>query len=133
MAIKNWIRPGVMLDLVLKHLFRKPATLNYPFEKFEMPDKFRAKLFFESEKCIGCMMCMKDCPSRAIVITKVRDKVFKADIDNGRCIYCSQCVLVCPKNALAATKEYELASVDRQSLKTVFDAKPETAAQPKAE
>ena len=117
------IRPGKMLKQVLQSIFKKPATLHYPMQKSPMPDKFRGKLVFHPEKCIGCKLCMKDCPSGAIEIVKVGEKNFEARIDLGKCIYCAQCVDTCPKKALEATKEFELASLDRGKLKVVFNAK----------
>jgi formate hydrogenlyase subunit 6/NADH:ubiquinone oxidoreductase subunit I len=109
--------PGKMLPFILKILAKKPATVLYPFVKVEMPENFRGKLKFEAEKCIGCKLCMRDCPSDAIHITKVGDKQFEAELDLDKCIYCGQCVDTCPKQALCATKEYELAGFDRKKLK----------------
>jgi formate hydrogenlyase subunit 6/NADH:ubiquinone oxidoreductase subunit I len=118
------IRPGRMIQQVLKSLFKKPATTRYPFVKFEMPANFRGKLKFYPEKCIGCKMCMLDCPSNAITIRKVADKVFEADIDLSKCIYCAQCVDSCPKKALESTGEFELAKLDRKHLKVTFRGGP---------
>ena len=116
------IRPGKMIKEVLGSLFKKPATTEYPFHKktLDVPARFRGKLKFYPQNCIGCKMCMRDCPSNAIVIRKVADKVFEADIDLGRCIYCAQCVDSCPKKALEATSEFELAAIDRDKLKVTF-------------
>jgi formate hydrogenlyase subunit 6/NADH:ubiquinone oxidoreductase subunit I len=121
-------KPGKMICEVLKASLKKPATVKYPYVKFEMPKRFRGKLKFYSERCIGCKACMRDCPSNAIVITKVGDKRFEAEIALDRCLYCAQCVDSCPKDALEATCEYELAKTDRRDLKVMFHAKPaETA------
>ncbi|MGA2916229.1 MAG: 4Fe-4S binding protein [Sedimentisphaerales bacterium] len=116
------IRPGRMIVQVLRSIFKKPATTKYPYVKTEMPDKFRGKLKYYPEKCIGCMLCMKDCPSDAIVIKKIGEKKYIAEIDLSRCIYCGQCVDTCPKDALESTKEFELAKVDKKELKVVLGA-----------
>lgn len=114
------IRPGKMLKQVLSSIFKKPATTKYPFAKAVMPDKFRGKILFHPERCIGCQMCVRDCPSGAIEIKKVGDKKFECRIDLGKCIYCAQCVDSCMKKALEATKEFELATLKRDNLKVVY-------------
>ena len=111
-----------MIKEVLESIFKKPATSKYPFVKKEMPKNFRGKLKFFPEKCIGCKLCMKDCPSDAIVITKVGEKKFQAEIDIAKCIYCAQCVDTCPKKALEATPEFELAQLEHGKLKVVYSA-----------
>lgn len=116
------IHPGKMAREVFNALFTKPATVQYPFIKNPMPARFRGKITFDSTKCIGCKLCMRDCPANAIVITKVGEKQFQAEFCLDRCIYCAQCVESCPKKALAATAEYELAQFQRNQLKVTFHA-----------
>ncbi|MDD5085539.1 MAG: 4Fe-4S binding protein [Candidatus Omnitrophica bacterium] len=113
-----------MIRQVLHSVVRKPATIKYPREKTEMPEGFRGRVKFYPEKCVGCTLCMKDCPSDAIVIRKVGEKQFEAEIDLGKCIYCGQCVESCPRRALEVTKEFELAQLDKAKLKVVFRAGP---------
>ncbi|MFH1190416.1 MAG: 4Fe-4S binding protein [Candidatus Omnitrophota bacterium] len=116
------IRPGMMLKQVLGSLFKRPATSRYPFKKSAMPDHYRGKILFHPELCIGCKMCVRDCPSNAISIRKIGDKLFEADFDLSKCIYCAQCVDSCMKKALESTKEFELAVLDKKKLKVTFGA-----------
>ena len=132
-------KPGRMLGEVLAHLGAKPATIRYPFEPAHVQQGLRGKIKFMAEKCIGCRICMKDCPADAIIINKIGDKRFECVFDLAKCIYCAQCVDSCPKKALAVTIEFELAQLDKSKLRFVFhapDAPPApatpatTAAQP---
>ena len=117
-------RPGRMIREVLRSVFKKPATEKYPACPAPMPEKFRGKLKFDASKCIGCKMCMRDCPTGAITIRKVGEKQFEADIDLARCIYCAQCVDSCMRDALEITGEFELAQLDRQKLKQTYGGQP---------
>jgi formate hydrogenlyase subunit 6/NADH:ubiquinone oxidoreductase subunit I len=118
-----------MAGEVLRHAAMQPATVLYPVVPAEMPENFRGKIVFLAERCSGCNLCVKDCPSGAIAINKVGNKRFEAVFDLDRCIYCAQCVDSCNRDALAATKEFELAAFNRPSLRLVFhapEAPPET-------
>ena len=124
------MRPGKMIKQVLQSIFRKPATNLYPYEKLEMAEKIRGKIKFYPDKCIGCKLCMRDCPSGAITINKVGENKFEAEIDLAKCIYCAQCVDTCPKKALEFTKEVELAELDKKKLKVVFSGNSENKPKP---
>ena len=119
-------RPGRMIAEVLGSVLRKPATVLYPRVKVKMPDRFRGKLIAHPEKCVGCKLCMRDCPTDAIQIRKVGDKQFEAVIDMSRCICCGQCVDSCLKKALEMTSEFELAQLKRETLKLTYSVEPKS-------
>ncbi len=75
-----------------------------------IPEKFRGKIVYEREKCIGCKLCVKVCPSRAIQFLSEEKKI-KIRID--RCIFCSQCNDVCPVNCLHMSENFLLANEGR--------------------
>lgn len=110
--------PGKFTSEVFRNLVKTPATIKYPFVKPDIPVTYRGKIIFDAKSCIGCKMCMRDCPSKAITIEKVgEEKVFKAHFDLDRCIYCAQCVDSCPRNSLVTTTQFELANYSREKLR----------------
>lgn len=107
-----------MLREVIGTLVKAPATVNYPLEKPETPKSFRGRIVFDSKLCVGCKMCMRDCPSGAIRIEPTEvEKRFKCAISLDRCLFCAQCVDSCPRKALATTPEFELTCFDREGFK----------------
>ncbi len=66
------------------------------------------------EKCVGCGMCVNDCPVRCISL--VDDK---ADVNNKKCMKCGHCIAICPVNALSSY-EYNMDDVVEYNKET-FD------------
>jgi formate hydrogenlyase subunit 6/NADH:ubiquinone oxidoreductase subunit I len=118
---------GRMVRQLLTSAVHEPVTTHYPAVKLNMPERFRGKINYFADKCIGCKICMRDCPSAAIVIRKVGEKLFEADFDLSKCIYCAQCVDSCPKKALEATKDFELAQLKHDTLRITYHAEPKPA------
>jgi formate hydrogenlyase subunit 6/NADH:ubiquinone oxidoreductase subunit I len=79
---------------------------------------------FLAEKCTGCKLCEKDCPSGAVVVNKVGEKRYAAVFRLDRCIYCAQCVDSCNRDALESTADFELAALDRASLCVTYEPPP---------
>ena len=118
-------KPGKMLAELFRNVTKTPATTQYPFKKIETPKDFRGRIIFNSENCIGCKICVRDCPANAIIINKPgEEKIFEAVFDLDVCIYCAQCVNSCPKDALSVSGDFELAQINRASFRIVYPAKP---------
>jgi len=111
-------RAGKILPQAVKTLFKKPATVAYPFKGgTAIPDN-RGKLVFDASKCVGCMRCVHDCPTGAIDIQKVGEKKFQAILQMDHCVFCGQCVDSCARCALECTTQFELAALNRRGMKT---------------
>ena len=72
-------------------------------------DKFYHSVRLDADLCMGCINCIKRCPTQAI---RVRNG--KAQINSKFCIDCGECIRVCPHHAKHATydkldvlKQYE--------------------------
>lgn len=111
----------------MRSLGKKPATVQYPFAPLKLANKYRGQLIFHPEKCVGCKLCMRDCPNNTIQINKIADKKFEATIDLGQCIYCGQCADSCNKKAIEMSDNVELAQLDNTKLHIVFNVKEEDA------
>lgn len=113
------MRPATMLIDVTRSLFRKPATERYPFVRYEPPERLRGRLSWDPQDCIGCELCIKDCPSQALEMI-VLDKQAKRYVVRyylDRCSFCAQCVQSCRQACLSmAHQEWELAGLHRSDF-----------------
>lgn len=110
---------GALLGDVVKSLFQKPATENYPYIRYASPERLRGHLIYDPEKCTGCKLCIKDCPSDAIELITI-DKAAKHFVMRyhaDRCVFCAQCVENCRFKCLSMSNlEWELASTNKAAF-----------------
>ncbi len=116
---------GAMLGDVLQSLFKRPATERYPFERYPAPERLRGKLYYDPSKCVGCQLCVKDCPSDAIQLITL-DKTAKRFVIRyhiDKCTFCAQCVQNCRFECLGMSNDqWELASLKKEPF-TVYYGK----------
>ena len=115
--------PGRIAGFALKHLFKKPATIAYPFGKLKIEPNYRGKIVYDAANCIGCNLCVRDCPTGAIQIVNAgtkENKVMECHMDYARCIFCAQCVDSCKKDCLHFSPDIELAGFDKKAMKVAL-------------
>ena len=116
---------GGML-LTLSYMFKKPVTVNYPYEKGPLGPRFRGEHALRryangEERCIACKLCEAVCPALAITIeAEPRDdgsrRTTRYDIDMTKCIYCGLCQEACPVDAIVEGPNFEFATETREEL-----------------
>ena len=114
--------PGKIAADAVLHFFKKPATIAYPHGELNLPAGYRGKLIFDAADCVGCNLCVRDCPSKAIRLINTgtkEDKKFEMILDLDQCIFCGQCVDSCNKKCLAMTQDIELGSLNKEDLEEI--------------
>jgi Na+-translocating ferredoxin:NAD+ oxidoreductase RNF subunit RnfB len=76
-----------------------------------MVAQYHHSLFFDADKCEGCMSCMRACPTAAVRIRNGR-AIKLAD----RCIDCGECIRVCPHAAIVPLTD-QMADLSKFSYK----------------
>jgi NADH-quinone oxidoreductase subunit I len=112
--------------LTFKYMFKKPVTINYPYEKSPLSPRFRGEHALRryangEERCIACKLCEAVCPALAITIeAESRDdgsrRTTRYDIDMTKCIYCGLCQEACPVDAIVEGPNLEFATETREEL-----------------
>ena len=129
-SAKKFHRISPLSKKAVSNIFSKPATESYPFTKPKLPEDFRGQPLFDSNLCISCGLCSRNCPAKAIEMVEVNGKKYP-QFDLGRCIFCYKCAEDCPKNAIKNSPTFELASTDKSLLVMKPHQTPNDKALPK--
>ncbi len=115
------------LGIAGKHLGRHAITIQYPEQRYDMPERSRGIVVLLSDKetgdlnCTSCELCMRACPTAAIKIVSHRDENKKKVldefvVDNGLCCFCGLCEEACNFSALKMATKYEFSTLDKDEL-----------------
>jgi NADH-quinone oxidoreductase subunit I len=120
------------LKVSLRHFFGKKVTLQYPEERWVVPEGYRGAPYLVADqegrtKCVSCQLCEFVCPPKAIHIIppgpggapevgNVEKAPKEFDIDMLRCIFCGYCQEVCPEEAIFLMQDYSLTGLSRDEM-----------------
>ena len=115
------------MRVTLQYLLRPSITLQYPDEKWQLPERARASLEVNLDICTACKVCQLSCPVECISIEVERDPEDKKkrymtrfDIDVSKCMFCALCCDPCPSGAIHMAGNYERAFSSRNEMVSHF-------------
>ena len=104
---------GILRSMLvtLKHVFRKPITVEFPEKNRSVPIRARTNLLWFEERCTGCSTCAQACPDGCILVeTSPREdgtlNIERYEIDFRICMYCGLCTEACPYQAIQSGGRY---------------------------
>jgi NADH-quinone oxidoreductase subunit I len=110
------------LGVVLRHLFKKKITEEYPEYKRPLPARSRARIILTrdpegEERCVACFLCAAACPVCCISMEAEEREDGRRfapwfRINFARCIYCGLCEEACPTLAIQLTPDFEWCNYD---------------------
>src|SRR5512138_2492679 len=110
----------------LRHVFRRPVTIQYPEQKRTPFPRFRARIVLTrdpdgGERCVACYLCSAACPVDCISMQSAEQPDGRRyaewfRINFSRCIFCGLCAEACPTLAIQMTPDFEFCKRDIMGL-----------------
>lgn len=108
--------PGTIARELFLRLVSRPATVCYPRERLTLPPGFRGRPRLDVDRCNGCGLCARECPSEAIDLLALAEKVKRPAFYFDRCTFCGVCAELCPRDAITMSAVFELAAGSREAF-----------------
>ena len=103
----------------ISQLFSKPSCAMYPAVPSEAAPRYRGRIVYHADKCIGCGMCERVCSGGAI--TRSVEKLEEGDritltFNLGSCTFCATCADFCSTRAIEFTQDYHMIATKDEDL-----------------
>ena len=105
--------------VAIAQLFSKPSCEMYPAVPKEAAPRYRGRIAYDADKCIGCGMCTRVCDGEAITITKEpveEGERITLTFNLGTCTFCANCADFCPKACIELTPDYHMVATKEEDL-----------------
>lgn len=100
-------------------LFSKTSCEMYPVVPKDAAPRYRGRIKYDPEKCLGCGMCQRVCAGGAISIGKEEleeGTKITLTFDLGSCTFCSNCADFCPGKCIELTGDYHMIATKEDDL-----------------
>lgn len=105
-----------LLPNILAVFFTRSETEDYPAQKPALPELFRGRVSIRADNCVGCSLCVLDCPAGALEIEKESKENFRLVHFRDRCTYCGQCEQSCRYDAIHMDNAYVPPSANKEDF-----------------
>lgn len=114
---------------------KSTVTQQYPENKdtLEMKERFRGQVIMPHNEdgehnCTACTLCEKACPNGSINVLPTKNIAGKKILGKyiyrlDTCTICALCVEACPFDAIRMGQDFELATLNKDSLELVLNKK----------
>lgn len=109
-----------LLNSVIDAMINAPETVKYPFGDLELPEGYRGTIEFDPDKCIGCGLCIRDCPAEALELNKKSREEYTLLYYPARCAYCGQCEDSCRHGAISHSNKLVGSTTHKDDWVMVF-------------
>jgi len=114
--LRKLFKQSYLLLEMIRTITNPPVTIKYPFGKLSLPSGFRGKVVMDSELCIGCGQCVRDCPCFALSMERQKKNSFQIFYSPSNCAFCGQCELSCKYGAIRLINQFVPAVSDTELL-----------------
>ncbi|HIQ02950.1 MAG TPA: 4Fe-4S dicluster domain-containing protein [Desulfurococcales archaeon] len=118
------VNPLKVFKIIRIALKTGTVTCRYPYTKPLVTSEFRGRILIDPNKCRGCGLCSRVCPTKALTFTIERGGRRVLSYFAGQCIFCGLCIEACRFNAISFTQDFELATNSLDDLQQIIVHEP---------